>query len=252
MSWCDKLASTPTVGLTFSPQTLSGASLLSALAPLLDEWTEGDKQKFTLSKQDAFSAEVTTDDGFKYGVDSTRLSVEFHHRLKVKQVSGGPPVVEMLSRPAPFTELLPDVCERALRLSALVSDPGPRTLRRLGIVSTTIVAEDEAPPGILRFIRYVARPWDNFLDHYAFSMTAPISNASGWSDRCIHQILKPDDPEALVTIIFDWQRTFATPKRLTPASLRSLLTAARTDATEYFEDLAEGNRFDVDLLSQKT
>src|SRR4051812_2930659 len=90
-SWCDKLASTPTVGLKFEPHFASGDTLLNSLTPMLDPWADGEKQKFAIDQMDFFSLTLTSEDGFRYSFDQTRSVVEFRHRMQSKPVSGGPP-----------------------------------------------------------------------------------------------------------------------------------------------------------------
>lgn len=250
MSWCDKLASTPSVGLKLSPRYVSGSSLLDALSPLFRTWTDADKPKFTVERVEPFVIEVTSETGFKYVVEPTRLYVEFHHRLKVKPVSGGPPIVELLSQPLPYTTLLPEVCSRMTTAAEMVVGTEQRLLERIGIVTTTTVSEEETPPGIRRFISYMAQPWGKLLGQYQIVVTAEIHRNDNWHDRCIHQITKPDDPEALVTLKFDWQREFHTPKPLTTAMLKPLLASTQHASLDYFEELAEGNRFDVELIGR--
>lgn len=154
----------------------------------------------------------------------------------------------MLSRPRPYTELLPDVCTRLIGAAVLISSTGHRLLTRVGIVSTTNVSEEEAPPGIRRFIRYVAQPWGKYAPHYHISVTSDLGSVPGWSDRCVHTIVKPDDPDALVTMKFDFQRQLNPTRKFNAESIRPILKGAQDAALKYFEDLAEGNLFDVQLL----
>src|SRR6267378_4324981 len=109
MSWCDKLASTPSVGLKFDHHFAPSSQILEVLKPILDPLVDGEKVKFVINKQDPFTIELTTEDGFHYGIESSRVWIDFQHRMRVKPSSGGPPIAELLSRPAPFSELLPDV-----------------------------------------------------------------------------------------------------------------------------------------------
>jgi hypothetical protein len=55
-----------------------------------------------------FSISFITHDGFKYSATEAIVSVAFNHRLRYRATSAGPPVMEMLSKPMPFTKLLPD------------------------------------------------------------------------------------------------------------------------------------------------
>jgi hypothetical protein len=250
LSWCDKLAATPAVGLKLSARYVSGSSLLDALSPLFDTWFEGGKPKFSLERAEAFAIEATSESGFKYVVEPTRLYVDFHHRLRVKPVSGGPPIVELLSKPLPYTTLLPEVCSRVINATELVVGKETRLLEKIGVVTTATVSEEEMPPGIRRFINYVAKPWGHFLNYYQISVSAELDRNENWHDKCVHEIVKPEDPEALVTVKFDWQREFHQPKAINIASLKSLLASAQDCALNYFEELAEGNRFDVELIGK--
>ncbi len=114
MSWCNKLASTPSVGLKFNYHFAPSTDILDALTPILDGLVAGEKTKFAINSQEAFAVEFTTEDGFHYGIDPSRVWIDFQHRLKVKPISGGPPIAELLSRPAPFSELLPEVSKRLI------------------------------------------------------------------------------------------------------------------------------------------
>ena len=252
MSWCDKLASTPAIGFKLDQHFLSSDAILNAIAPILDRWVEGDKQLFTVDKKEAFLLELSTQDGFFYGLDSSRAHVTFKHQLKAKSVSGGPPVMEMLSHPLPFTELLPEVSKRLIEAVLLIPGIKERTIVRVGIISFTTVADDEVPPGIARFIKYIGRPWKGSVESLTCNIIAEIKNASDWSDRCIHTLVKTDDPEELLTLKFDWQRTFTSPRRATPEALKEILERAEKASKEYFEELAEGSRFDEELINTTT
>jgi len=236
--------------LKFDYHYVSGGSILTALAPLVNKWVDGDKQLFSIDHQDSLSIILTTENGFRYTFDSSKAVVEFKHRLKAKAVSAGPPVLEMLSHALPFTKLLPEVSRRLVEATSLVAQKKARSLQRVGVISTTIVTEDEAPPGIRRFLEYVGRPWKASLDDYNLRLIAPISQTSKWTDQCIHQMWKTEESEGLCTLIFDWQRVFPTPKSVSMESLKETIDSAADSALEYFEDLAEGNRFDVQLLSK--
>lgn len=64
LSWCDKLASTPAVGVGFTPHYISSNDLLNALTSLLDKWNDGTKATFTLDSISPFGFEVSTEEGF--------------------------------------------------------------------------------------------------------------------------------------------------------------------------------------------
>jgi hypothetical protein len=244
MSWCDKLASTPTVGLIFKQHYAPSSTILASLSPLLDSWTTANKSGFSLDKYDAFSVEFTSEDGFHYAFDPMRISVDFKYRLRMRSVSAGPPVVEMLSHPKPFTHLLPEVCKRLIYATSLVMPMKTRAVEKVGIVSLTTVDDKDAPPGIAKFLTYMSRPWKTTLDHFGMQITANLASTPMWSDRCIHQLNKVDNPDALMTLSLDWQRTYSSPTPVIESDLKELIQSCQAEALKYFEDLAVGDRFD--------
>jgi hypothetical protein len=56
--------------------------------------------------------------------------------------------------------------------------------------------------------------------------------------------------QTLLTVQFDWQRTFGTEWQATRSNLERVLEDALKDSIDYFEQLAEGNRFDEVLISE--
>src|SRR5262249_19372027 len=152
----------------------------------------------------------TTFDGYSYMLGPEQLTVEFKHRLRMRPRSGGPPTAELMSKPLPYTELLPEVSSRLLQVVDLVTRGKARKLVRLGVVTTTLVSENELPPGIARFLKYTAKPWGASLDSFNVELTAelPKQKGSAYEDRCVHACAKPEDEQSLVTIKLDWQRTF--------------------------------------------
>jgi len=122
----------------------------------------------------------------------------------------------------------------------------PRKLLRIGVVSTTIVTEDEMPPGIRRFLGHVSKPWDASLDHFHIELTTklPKVKQTALFDRCTHVLTKPEDTEQLITIRLDWQRFFPEGRALNMSALPELVAQAEKDALAYFEDVGEGARFD--------
>lgn len=252
MSWCDKLSSTPSVGVKFDYHFAPSAEIMEVLAPILNKLVAGDKAKFEIGRQDPFLVEFTTEDGLRYGVDPSRLWIEFLHRLKVKPISGGLPVAELVSSSAPFSELLPDLSKRLTEAVEHILTIRPRKLVRVGIIASTLVAESELPPGLSRFIEYIARPWHGLVGQYGFNITADIGKTEKWIDRCTHIVAKPEDSEELLTLKFDWQRTFVATREATPELVREAFAHAIDASSSYFEDLAEGDRFDEELIRSAT
>jgi len=247
-SWCDKLAAVPAVGFKLDNHFAPGATILEALCSVLDPLMDNEEQKFTMDQNDAFAISFTTEDGFKYGVNNNRVSVQFQHRMKAKPVSGGPPIMEMLSRPAPYTEVLPIVAKKAIDAVLHIPSPKWRMVQRIGIVTAAAVDENDLPPGIALFLKYMGRPWKGLYDGFLIQITSRLGEESGVSDRCVHTLTKSENPEELINVQFDWQRTFTGGRQIDPTVLKDIFESAENAALKYFEELAEGNRFDEDIL----
>ena len=251
MSWCDKLASTPTVGVKLSPFVTSGDALFDALSPVINNYVVDGKLTINVERHDTTSIAFNTDVGLRYGVDHSSVSIAFNHRLKANPVSGGLPELQMLSTPAPYTHLLPNVSEKLVEAAILLPKFGSRSITRFGIVSSTAVSEDDLPPGVRRFVEYFSRPWAEKIDNYSFLVVANVAEGDGWTDSCIHNIVKPEDQSALLTINFDYGRKFDDEKIATEDRLRSISRDVRKDALSYFEEMAEGSRFDERIIGAK-
>jgi hypothetical protein len=173
--------------------------------------------------------------------------------MKMKMVSGSLPTAEMLSSPMPYTQLLPQVSNKLIEATLLVCKGTARKISRVGIVTAATVNTDDIPPGLKRFIAYMGRPWGQVVDYYSVQITAPLAEESLWSDRCIHTMIKnEDDPEQLVRLSLDWQRGLKTGHGVTQESLTELVRHAEKSAMQYFEDVAEGNLFDEELIREAT
>jgi len=96
VSWCDKLAATPTVGFKLSPYFHPSDTLLSTLAPVLSGLAKDEKIPFSIERQESFAVVLSTDEGFQYGLDHSKINVSFVHRMRARPVSAGPPVMELV------------------------------------------------------------------------------------------------------------------------------------------------------------
>lgn len=242
MSWCDKLASTPTVGLGFDPRYRHSSLILEAMAPLLDPQTRNEKQTFSLDRQDTFELVFSTDDGFQYSFAPTKLSVAFLHRAEVKLQSASMPVASVITEAIQYTKALSKASKGLVDAALLLHDIGNRHLLRVGVVSTTTVFEDEMPPGIREFIEYYTRPWGS-VEAYSIQIVASIDETDQFKDRCIHTIVKSDDEDIIPSIALDWQRIFKTKRLARKNVLDEAVTQGQDAALSYFEQLAEGKRF---------
>ena len=232
-----------------TPHYIGSDAILNALTPWFDEWATPDKPPISAVRHESFAFGFTLDQGFQFAVEPGRTFVDFSHRIKMRTVSGGPPVVEMLSHPLPYTTLLPELHKRLADLTLTIPSPASRTFNRIGIVAKASIAPEDAPPGITRFLDYLGKPWKGLVGGYYFQVTGQIAAGPDFADRCVHTLNKPETGEnsQLLQLNFDWQRTFVAGQPLKKETLEDAFASAEKSALHYFEDLAEGNRFDADL-----
>ncbi|WP_316169436.1 hypothetical protein [Bradyrhizobium sp. SZCCHNRI1058] len=247
-SWCDKLASVPSAGFRFDQRFTPVERILECWHTIVERHSVDGEPKFNITKTDEFNLEINSETGFKYGADATRCHVGFNHRLKVRNVSGAPPVVEMSSTAQQFTKLLPEVVNRLIDISMLLPDIRTRKLHRIGITTTTPVDRADLPPGLGRFIEHIGRPWKGLSDGFSIQLTAEVGETKTSTDRCIHTLLKSERADEVMTVMFDFQRVLKEPKLTDRDDLSDLAQRAQKDALSYFEALAEGSMFDVSTL----
>ena len=242
-SWCDKLASTPAIGVFLDKRFSSSADALDKMVPILNKIAGIEDDNFNVSKQDSFSLEIAVNSGFHFLIAPGHISVDFRHRLKLKQTSGSTPTVELLSRAAPYSNLSAEALRLLVETVDLLNPARNRTILKIGLVTTTQVEFEAAPPGIKRLIEYVSAPWKGEMPYYDFQLVGKIDEHEKWSDACIHHITYPEAADSLLTIKLDYQRTFKEDRK--SSSLAESFKPFIEAAMAYFEEVAEGANFHV-------
>ncbi|MBY2916163.1 hypothetical protein [Rhizobium leguminosarum] len=253
-TWCDKLASTPTIGFLMDTHFAPAEAILGSMAPLLDTWQKAEqwnlpsKPEFQVTGLEAFKVDVQHDDGFTYSIDQNKVSVQFQHRMKYRHTSGGLPVAELISKAMVYSDLLHQASDKIMEVAMLLPKDRQRSIMRIGVVSTTFVSLDDVPPGIRKFIDYVSKPWAGDVQSYQFQITSTLEENELIRDRCLHTITRSDDNEQLLTIMLDYQRYLAKKVPLERNAMQRAVSGCRDAALAYFEELAVGDRFDEYLI----
>jgi hypothetical protein len=248
MNWCDKLGSTPAMGYQLDWHTLPSDILLNALSPLVDNMVLGDEQRFSIDFKDALKLTLTSHDGFQFGLEPMRIFVQFNHRATFRIGSGGIPTLVLGSKPSPYSDLLDEAQRYLLNTMEIVNRLKVRRVTAIGVVTTTVVDEHDVPPGIKRLLTYVSKPWGGRLESLTFQAQTVVNEDEDFSHRCTHTVvkkLKDDDP---MEVVFDYQRIYKKPQEVDRDRLRTATEKVKALALDYFEQLAQGDRFD-DLLN---
>lgn len=249
MSWCDRLTSTPAVGIFLDPHFGPSEDVLRSITPILNrevgsDYRPGQPVPFSITHQDGFRVDVQFDDGFLFSIEPAKISLTFQHRMRLRATSGGLPIAQLISQPLTYTKLLDMAIERLLEAALLLPRAKDRHVTRIGIVSITNVVEEDVPPGIRRFIDYNARPWDQGVLSYSFTNNVELRTSEHYIDKCIHNIKLSEDEDRLVNLNFDWQRLYTKPFLMQKSEIEKETETARGLSLAYFEELAIGERFD--------
>ncbi|THV13862.1 hypothetical protein [Rhizobium rhizophilum] len=244
MTWCDKLASQPTVGIQLDPFYGGNETIFTRMAPLVAKLGTPEKPEFSAEVPDIYTVKIQREDGFQYSFDAHKASVQFQHRMQFKPTSGGLPVAQLISSPKVFSSLLADATEMLIEAALLLPEASQRHIRRIGIITTTAVSADDLPPGIVKFVEYLSRPWSGRVEAINSTIVSSLREDEQSIERCIHTITKPEDEEALLTLRFDWQRVLKKSPLVSRRELDKHIASATEGALSYFEDLAVGNAFD--------
>lgn len=240
MSWCDKLSSTPAVGFRLTPHFTETGVILQSLQPILNEMHDDERATFSVESIESFEVTFNTQTGYRYTISPFGASVTFNHRLRAQATSGGPPVMELLSSPAPYTKLLDETIRRLVNVMGLLSHSKDRLIRRIGIVSMTNVDFEDAPPGIQDLIHKIGLPFGGRLEEVNGQFSSCLNEDDNVNDRCVYNLVKPSDESKLTTINLDWQRRYKGPVGIQSSRVLSLLNVARDEALDHFERVAEG------------
>jgi len=244
MSWCDKLGSTPGIGYQLDWHALPSDILLNALSPLVDRMVSGDEQRFSFDVREALKLQFTSYDGFQFGFEPTKVFVGFTHRAEIHTGSGGIPSLGLRSKPSTFTALLDEIQGYLLNTMETINRLKGRRLAGIGIVTTTWAERADIPPGIKKLLMYASKPWEGRLQSLTFQAQSILDENDDYLHRCIHTIIKTLKEDEPIQVIFDYQRVYKKPQDIDPNRLRPATEAVTASALDYFEQLAQGDRFD--------
>jgi hypothetical protein len=233
----------PSVGFGLDWHFQTGDAILASLTSLLDPLVKDQRAEFNVARPEQFSVTINRNDGYIFGVEPAKAFVSFQHLMRPKAVSGGLPVMEMASRQMPYSDLLSHVWRLLIDLTLTIPSGPRRSVTRVGVVTSTVVADNDAPPGIRRFVESIGRPWEHGTESFSVQITSILDKTPKWVDKCIHSVTRPEQPDQMLRLSFDWHRTFESGRRLRRDILESISREAQVNALAYFEDLAEGSRF---------
>jgi hypothetical protein len=115
---------------------------------------------------------------------------------------------------------------------------------RIGIVASIGSDKESLPPGVLKWIEHLSKPWRELIKSES-SLLAKLqeNKENGYRDQC-HHILKFDDttPEIGIRFTLDWQRFFKKPILISEAKgLPANLISCKHEALTYFQQFGEGD-----------
>lgn len=228
MSWIDKVASAPAVGLEFEAWFRSRDGLVEALNPLfaeLDQAGEG------LMFQDLgpMALRVELSRGLRLTVDLKSIIVSATQSEAAFGAEGT------------HAEALGEACGIAAQMAELLFKNEYRGLRRAGFVADCRVPSEAPPPGVEAWLAALARPWgERELELVDGQFAVELASGENYRDRCHHRLGWEKSLTDQFGVRLDWQRLYDPADGLRGKDVGARLETLSALALMYLEQFGAG------------
>lgn len=247
MIWLDSLLAVPAIGIRISPDFKDIFGFQKRLGDFIDFLTREEKfdiEKLEINTQEIFGYTISfRKTGFSFVMTPKNIIGQYLYEIDQSPQPGGLPKFR-LPEVMPYSQLLEKTFKCVQKLIALMKDLKGFQFDRIGIVANVGSDKDSLPPGVLKWVEHLNKPWGKLVKSDA-SLVAQLdkNETEGYNDRCHHNI-KFDDatPETGIHFTLDWQRTFNKSILISEGKgLSVLLTSCKAKALDYFQTFGEGD-----------
>jgi hypothetical protein len=244
MIWLDTLLAVPAIGVRLRPDFKEIFDFQKRLGSFIDFLIREEKfevEKLEIKSQDIWGYSISVQKtGFSFTLTPKDITGQYLYEIHQTARPGGLPTLE-LPETMPYTQLFEKVFRYLQKVFTLIKDLKGFQFDRIGIVTNIGTDKESLPPGVLKWIENLSKPWGG-LTKSESSLVAKLheNEEGGYLDQCHHNI-KFDDtvPEAGIRFTLDWQRIFKK-SIFIGEGLSESLASCKDEALAYFQKFGEG------------
>jgi len=247
MVWLDSLLAVPAIGVRISPDFKEIFDFQRRLEGFLDFLVNEEKfgiEKLEIKSQGIWGYSVSIQKtGFSFVLTPNDIIGQYAYEIGQIPKPGGLPTFQ-LPETMPYSQLLEKISTHVQKVFALIKDLRGFRFDRIGIVANVGSDKESLPPGVLKWIENLSKPWGTLTKSESLLLAKLHENEEGgYRDQC-HHIVKFDDttPETGIRFTLDWQRVFEGSIPISEGKgLSGNLTSCKNEALTYFQRFGEGD-----------
>lgn len=247
MIWLDSLLAVPVVGIHMNPDFKEvfefqkhGGNFLDFLKK--DKALEMGNIEITPMEIWGYSVSVRKT-GFSFVLTPQNVTAQYIYEIKPVTHPGSLPAFEP-SETMAYTQLLEKSFNYVQHFFSPIKDLTGFQFDRIGIVANIGSDKESLPPGVVRWIEHLSKPWGALVKSESLLLAKIKENKEAkYRDQC-HHIMKFDEtiPETGIQFTLDWQRVFEKPISISETKeLTVNLTSCKDEALKYFQKFGEGD-----------
>lgn len=234
--WLDSVIGVPTIGIRMVKNWRLAFRYHEIMLPLLDSWDSAGVG-FAVKQPPQGGMIIETVDGTTVRLLADAAVVEFKYTFEMD-----PWKPRERSIPQPYSQLLSKTVEAMSEVADTLAARAPLLVDRVGVVATTQMHPDTAPPGVQKLIHHYEASWSGLMRKVDANVLVVISTGDD-ATQCHHRLVldrtAPDvNPNLELTL--DWQRLLAGGQKFTAASTRRTIESCAGEALAYFQTVGEG------------
>ena len=246
MIWLDTLLAVPVVGIRMIPDFKELFEFQKRIGNFLDylkKDKELEKGNIDIRPKEIWGYSISVlKTGFSFTLTPKDIIGQYSYEIKEVTRPGSLPTFEPPETIA-YSQLLEKTLTYVQVFLALIKDLKGFQFDRIGIVANVGSDKESFPPGVLRWLEHLSKPWGTLTKSESLLLAnLQENNEAQYRDQC-HHVVKFDDttPEVGVRITLDWQRVFEIPISMSDIEvLPRTLLSCKDEARKYFQNFGEG------------
>lgn len=246
MIWLDTLLAVPVVGIHINPEFKEVFEFQKRIGNFLDYLRKDkalEKGNIEIKAEEIWGYSISVrKTGFSFTLTPNDIIGQYSYEIKQITQPGSLPTFEPPETIA-YSQLLEKTLSYIQEFITLIKDLKGFQFERIGIVANVGGDKESLPPGVLRWLKHLSKPWGTLIKSQSILLAKLQENKEAqYRDQC-HHIVNFDDtiPEAGVRFTLDWQRFFEKPVSMSDMNvLPANLLSCKNEALNYFQNFGEG------------